>query len=85
MWMQVFNRLHKLILCMSSSATTLLIDKLGVDHDQEVLKWRNLLLPLVPVSVCNFISIKYLPMSRIIDIIDLTRLQLLYYCRPSSR
>lgn len=39
--MQVFVRLQKLCLSMSHKRVTSMIDDLGKDHDQEVLKWRD--------------------------------------------
>ena len=35
------------MVCLSLSATTRLLDSLGVDHDEDVCEWRDGLLPRV--------------------------------------
>lgn len=39
--MQVFCRLQKLMICVSSDSTLKLIETLGFDHDKGVLEWRD--------------------------------------------
>ena len=43
LYMQVYDRLQKLNCCMSHRATTRLLTKVGIGHDDEVKGWRDLL------------------------------------------
>ena len=49
-FMQVYNCLHRLMVCLSYSATTNLIRKLSEDHNADVLYWSDDLKKLIPVS-----------------------------------
>lgn len=39
--MQVFNRLHKLGICLPPSATLKLLDSLGDGHDERIFEWQT--------------------------------------------
>lgn len=41
MYLQVFDRLNKLNLCVSHTATVSIVTALGKDHNKEVKKWRD--------------------------------------------
>ena len=41
---QVFNRLHKLGLCLSPSGTLNLLGSLGEGHDEKIFEWQDSLL-----------------------------------------
>ena len=49
-YLQVFNRLQKLALCMSHRSTVRLIEQLGRGHDSALIQWRDNVMPLVQVS-----------------------------------
>ena len=44
-------------ICLSNSGTLCAIDKLGLNHDAEVLEWRDNLLPFVSTS--QVIDLRY--------------------------
>ena len=53
-YFQVFTRLQKLGLCLSSYGTRHVVETLGVDHDSAVRQWMEHLVPSTPtVQVIN--------------------------------
>ena len=56
MFVQVFNRLHKLGLVMSHSSTIRVLEELGSEHDKVVHQWRQELLGSLQVF-CLHLSI----------------------------
>ena len=48
--LQVFIRLQKMGICLSSVSTRRVIDSLGKDHDRTVLDWVENLIPCTPMS-----------------------------------
>ena len=47
---QVYTRLEKFGLCLSSKSTLKLLDTLGMRHDEEVMEWVTALQVLTPTS-----------------------------------
>lgn len=47
---QVYTRLQKMGMCLSSVSTRGIIDSLGKDHDNTVLDWVENLIPCTPMS-----------------------------------
>ena len=52
--MQVFDRLSKLNICVSHTATVLTLDKLGIDHDRKAKDWRDELSRQMPTILTKY-------------------------------
>ena len=56
LFIQVFERLQKLNICMSYRTTIRLVNALGMDYDAVVCKWRDSLVP----GLENLTSVSFL-------------------------
>ena len=49
--LQVYDRLQKLMFCVSKNSTVALVDSMGHDFNEVVLKWKESLTPTEQVQL----------------------------------